>query len=63
VAVLQLSEAVVGGVNTGVPSHAIVPSGPADPIVGDVVSLTVMIWLWLLELPQRSVAVQVRVIV
>ena len=47
----QASEAV-GGVNTGVPSHAIVVSAPAEPIVGAVVSSTVMVWLDVLLLPQ-----------
>src|SRR2546428_13879892 len=32
------------------------------PMVGGVVSLTVMVWAWLALLPQASVTVQVRVI-
>ena len=47
----QVSEAV-GGVNIGVSSHAIVVSVPAEPIVGAVVSSTVMVWLDVLPLPQ-----------
>src|SRR5437879_4632148 len=52
----QVSEAV-GGVNTGVFGHWMVALAPADPIVGGVVSTTVMVWctsaLWL---PLQSVA-------
>jgi hypothetical protein len=52
------SEAV-GGVNIGIPLHAIVPSGPGDPIVGAVVSLTMMVWVRdSLVFPQSSIACQ-----
>jgi hypothetical protein len=58
VAVPQASEAV-GGVNTGVPLHAIVVSAPAEPIVGAVVSRTVIAWVTVpLVLPQASTAFQ-----
>ena len=61
VAVPHVSEAV-GGVNTGVPLHAIVVLAPAEPIVGAVVSTTVMVWLReALVLPQASTACQVLV--
>src|SRR5438874_2549360 len=57
----QVSEAV-GGVKLGVFGHWMVALAPADPIVGGVVSTTVMVWLTLpLELPLQSVASQVRV--
>lgn len=54
----QLSDAV-GAVKLGVklagqPSTVVL--APGEPIVGLVVSLTVMVWLWLLELPHTSVA-------
>src|SRR5437899_13035772 len=35
---------------------------PGWPMVGAVVSLNVMVWIWLALLPQASVTVQVRVI-
>jgi hypothetical protein len=38
----QASEAV-GGVNAGIPLHAIVLLGPGNPIVGGVLSCTVMV--------------------
>jgi hypothetical protein len=61
VAVPQVSEAV-GAVNIGVPLHAIVVSGPAEPIVGAVVSRTMMVWLTVpLVFPQSSVALQLLV--
>src|SRR5437879_10993159 len=57
----QVSEAV-GGVKLGVFGHWMVALVPAGPIVGGVVSTTVMVWrtsaLWL---PLQSVASQVRV--
>ena len=57
----QASEAV-GGVKTGVPLHAIVVLVPGAPMVGAVVSCTVMLWLTVpLVFPQPSVARQVRV--
>ena len=57
----QASEAV-GGVNTGVPLHAIVVSVPGAPIVGAVVSTTVMVWVRVAEwFPLQSVASHVRV--
>ena len=42
VAPSQASEAV-GGVNTGVPVHSIVALAPALPIVGGVLSITVIV--------------------
>ena len=39
---LHASDAV-GGVNVGVAGQSIVPFGPADPITGGVISLTVMV--------------------
>src|SRR2546427_12715279 len=57
----QVSEAV-GGVKLGVFGHWMVALAPADPIVGAVVSFTVMGWCtWALWLPLQSVASQVRV--
>src|SRR5437764_5324192 len=57
----QVSEAV-GGVKLGVGGHWIVVLVPAAPIVGAVVSTTVMVWLTLtVWLPLQSVASQVRV--
>src|SRR6266567_1358867 len=57
----QVSEAV-GGVKLGVFGHWMVALAPADPIVGAVVSFTVMVWCtWALWLPLQSVASQVRV--
>src|SRR6266704_902463 len=61
VAAPQVSEAV-GGVKLGVAGHSMVALAPADPIVGAVVSITVMVWCtWALWLPLQSVASQVRV--
>src|SRR5262245_40628437 len=61
VAVPQASEAV-GGVNTGVPSHAIVVLAPAEPIVGPVVSCTVMLCMAVpLVLLHASVARQLLI--
>ena len=61
VAVPQASEAV-GGVNTGVPLHAIVVLAPGAPIVGAVVSTTVIVWLReALVFAQASTALQVLV--
>src|SRR5438128_10577407 len=55
----QASEAV-GGVNTGVPLHAIVASAPGEPITGAVVSRTVTVLLFCaLVLPHASTACQV----
>src|SRR6266566_4151508 len=57
----QVSEAV-GGVKLGVAGHWMVALAPAAPIVGGVVSTTVMVWLTLpLELPLQSTAFQVLV--
>src|SRR5207253_5365810 len=57
----QVSEAV-GGVKLGVAGHSMVALAPAAPIVGAVVSTTVMVWCtWALWLPLQSVASQVRV--
>jgi hypothetical protein len=57
----QVSDAV-GGVNTGVAGHEMVAFAPGEPIVGGVVSTTVMVWLTLpLVLPQASTALHVRV--
>ena len=57
----QASEAV-GGVNIGVSLHAIVLLGPGEPIIGGVLSTTVMVWLRVCEwLPLQSVASHVRV--
>src|SRR6266702_166433 len=59
----QVSEAV-GGVKLGVFGHWMVALAPADPIVGGVVSTTVMVWPRVTEwLPLQSVASQVRVLV
>ena len=61
--VLHASVAV-GAVNEGVSGHSIVVFAPALPIVGAVISLTVMLWLTvLLELPQPSTAIHVLVVV
>ena len=58
VAVPQASEAV-GGVNIGVWLHAIVVSLPGLPIVGAVLSRTVIVWVTVpLVLPQASTAFQ-----
>ena len=63
VAPLQASLAV-GGVKVGVTVHSIVVLTPAAPIVGACVSLSVMVWLRVVEvLPQASTAFQVLVIV
>ena len=50
----------VGVGKLGVAGHSIV-CGPAQVMLGAVVSTTVMLWLQLAWLPQWSVAVQVRV--
>src|SRR5438034_298864 len=63
VAPLQRSEAV-GAVNEGVAVHSIVALAPAAPIVGGVVSTTVIVCDTVAErLPQASTASQVLVIV
>src|SRR5438552_6409882 len=63
VAPLQASVAV-GAVNEGVAVHSIVALAPAAPIVGGVVSTTVIICDTVAEwLPQASTASQVLVIV
>ena len=51
----------VGGVNAGVAGQLIVPLGPATDSVGAVSSLTLIVWLAVLVLPQASFAVHVRV--
>src|SRR5437667_354143 len=57
----QLSLAV-GGVNTGEFGHWMVSSAPAAPMVGGVVSTTVMVWVRVAEwFPLQSVASHVRV--
>jgi hypothetical protein len=62
VAVEQLSEAV-GGVNTGCEGQKMVALAPALPIVGAVVSTTLIVWLTVpLLLPQASSACQVLVL-
>jgi hypothetical protein len=58
----QLSKAV-GAVNVGTAGHWIVAFAPWPLKVGAVVSETEMVWEAEAELPQSSVAVQVRVIV
>ena len=50
----------VGAGKVGVAGHSMV-RGPAQTMLGAVVSTTVMLWLQLAWLPQWSVAVQVRV--
>src|SRR5439155_9747594 len=57
----QVSEAVAG-VKIGAGGQSIVALAPSAPIVGAVVSTTVMVWCtWALWLPHASVASQVRV--
>ena len=51
----------VGVTNAGVAGHSIVVGGGSVEMIGAVVSTTVMVSLQLAELPQWSVAVQVRV--
>jgi hypothetical protein len=60
---LQVSDAV-GAVNVGVVvEHWMVALAPCPPIVGAVLSSTVMVWLTLpLALPQASTALQVMVL-
>src|SRR6185369_18030728 len=54
----------VGAVNEGVAVHSIVASVPANPIVGAVVSVCVIVWLLVAELlPQASTANHVLVVV
>ena len=63
VAPLQASVAV-GAVKLGVTVHSIVALAPAEPMVGGVVSTTVITWLTVaLWLPQASTAFQLLVIV
>ena len=63
VAPLQASDAV-GGVKVGVVVHSMVALVPAVPIVGACVSLTVMVWLRVVEvLPHASIAFHVLVTV
>ena len=53
----------VGAVNVGVPVHSIVASAPCPPIVGGVVSTTVIVCdTVLLILPHPSTAFQVCVL-
>src|SRR6185369_13193698 len=53
----------VGAVNDGVAVHSIVASAPADPIIGAVVSVCVIVWLLVAdELPQASTASHVLVV-
>ncbi|MFC2002180.1 hypothetical protein ACFLUZ_06770 [Chloroflexota bacterium] len=56
----QLSLAV-GLAGAGTESHSTVTSSGTPDSTGAVVSCTVMVWVALVELPQSSVAVQVRV--
>src|SRR3989442_15892992 len=51
----------VGCLNTGVWPHSMVCGPPTPEITGLVVSVTVMVWLAVLVLPQASLAVPVRV--
>jgi hypothetical protein len=51
----------VGAVKPGAAGHSTVPSAPALPIVGAVVSRTVIVWLTVLVLPQTSTALQLLV--
>src|SRR5882672_3394647 len=61
VAPLHVSDAV-GAVNDGEVGHSKMLLAPAAPIVGAVVSTTVMVWLTVpLVLPQASTACQVLV--
>ena len=54
----------VGAVNDGVAVHSIVASAPAVPIVGAVVSVTVIVCVLVADvLPQASIASQVLVLV
>ena len=54
----------VGAVNDGVAVHSIVVFAPAEPIVGGVVSVTVMVCVLVaLVLPQASIASQLLVCV
>ena len=54
----------VGAVNDGVPVHSIVALAPADPIIGGVVSVTVIVCDTVDEvLPQASIASQLLVLV
>src|SRR5258706_11693451 len=50
----------VGVAKLGVPGHWIVLGAGSDEITGAVVSTTLMVWVEVLELPQRSTAVQER---
>ena len=61
VAPLHVSD-TVGAVNDGEAGHSTVLSAPGEPIVGLVVSTTVIVWLReALVLPQASTACQVLV--
>ena len=51
----------VGVAKEGVAGHSIVEGPGSAEMTGAVVSVTVMVWLAVLELPHGSVAVQVRV--
>src|SRR5207302_8527203 len=52
----------VGAVKVGEAGHSTVPSAPWPPIVGGVLSTTLMVWLTVpLVLPQSSVAFQLLV--
>ena len=54
----------VGAVNVGVAVHSIVAFGPADPITGGVVSVTVIVCVLVADVfPQLSIASQVLVLV
>ena len=54
----------VGAVNVGLAVHSIVALAPADPIIGGVVSVTVIVCVLVaLVLPQASIASQLLVLV
>src|ERR1044071_8021457 len=56
------ASAKVGAVKFGAAGHSIVASAPCACVtIGGAVSITVMVWLRLVLLPQPSFAVQVRV--
>jgi len=52
----------VGGVNSGVLGQSIVALAPASPMIGAVLSRTVMVWLLIPDsLPQTSTAFQLLI--
>ena len=48
----------VGVTNEGVAGHSIVVGPGSEEITGAVVSMTSIVWLAMLELPQWSIAIQ-----